>query len=319
MRTSQRSATGIAPEAASSREAIDLLGCVVALLLAAGAQPQQAAARPAPVALRLSAVATHIEAYEPVRLLLEAEVVAPEGLQGWLSVNPKGENTWLEVSGPAGTHKYRFLHFLGPRGVVAGYAPPKCVLYQTGYVASTESWVVYDFSACQFIFAAAGSYKLTASLQYFLGKTFDPHHSAQVECSPITISVTAPSDRLLPRLWAWPPQAVMFANGEDTFAYLVKEPADSSYACYARYALSGNEALVPAERIRLLKEIVEGKPPVQLLDLALLRLAELLDETQDYAGCKQCAARVLELETAPEWSKKAASELAQKADRLLGK
>jgi hypothetical protein len=193
--------------------------------------------------------------------------------------------------------------------------PAKAPTYEPGYTAQAELMVLYDFKRAEYLFPTPGRYEIRVMLDVFVGEDLESYRPVRVESNTVAITVKEADGGAY---WRWPWQAMLFMGSTSRLPGSSAKPETaSSYAHYARYALSQNEGMPAADRIAILKTLVESDPPQQIEDLALLRLAELLYKEKDYEGCRMYAARVGEPAFAPSPSKKKAAELIEKAGRTV--
>lgn len=188
-----------------------------------------------------------------------------------------------------------------------------------GFSLHDEIWMAQDFAGCRPMFWSPGIYKVRASALAKVGKDAQSRQEVTIESNTLLLSVAADKREQGPMMfWTWSASAgALLGLEDDPLPRLVRRAPESSYAEYARFALSADTDRPPEERISLLKDLIASDPPAQLADLALLRLARLLDEQKQYAACKDYASRVLRLDTAPPWRKLEAEQLVRGAETML--
>lgn len=275
-------------------------------LAAAQAPPQTGHFR-----LRLSLVQDEVSVAEPVRLLLEAQV--EDGpVAGLMLLEPAANRGQVTVTGVGATRKYQFRDLLGisPRVSLDMLPPRVFAVQETGARSQSELWLSYSRREGRYILAEPGRYQLQVFAMAFYGTEYDTAKIEQVSSNVASVTVREPADAESAELWQLPLQALLFLGRENSLSLLTHDHADSTYAHYARFALAADEAATVTDRTLLLRKVVDSPgAPLQLLDPALLRLADLLWRDGRLEDARTAYERVLQLPTASSTSKQAARKL----------
>jgi hypothetical protein len=175
-----------------------------------------------------------------------------------------------------------------------------------------DVWVIFDYSTNAYVFDRSGTYTIRAVARSFGSYTgqFPPATVLESNTIKVTVQLAEVSGGAL--VWRVPHWAALLTMGDDPSGHLSRyRPdyyGDDKWAKYAAYARALDEGLLDAERVRLLSFVLEGNPPDQLKDVALLLLAELLLKGKKYGEAKSVLEQIVALPTASLPSKATARE-----------
>lgn len=289
---------------------------IVSLAFTILAQGLATAESQAQLRLSIAPVSSEILASQPVRLPVELRVEGGS-FTGDFTLDPSAGRL-LFVLTSAGTGRRavsaRDLHGFAPADWIpmssgAGFAP--------GYVRAVDALALCDFERAQFIFCTAGEYKIQAVTQVFEGQDLESYKVVTLESNVLSIKVREPTGAEADAARLWKGQKPEPGPRLDTAAMqkIVTSYPGTSYAQYARFYLSGDDRVPATERLALTEDLVARKPPAQIEDLALLRLARLVYDRKDLSRSESLAKRVLSLPHASREAKQEASQLLDQIER----
>jgi len=273
-----------------------------------------------PLRLNLHVLADELLPCQPVRLLVSAQVAADRPFRGALTLSPEAGRGWVDIAGQGRQRTISFREVADPMLAPGDWLPPATAqTYPAGYQFETETdlLLLYDVRAGEYVIPEAGRYEVRVRIQGFEGQNLASYRPFVLKSNTVELPVgPVPDDmRFALSRWTWPWQASLVIGSKDGFAAILSVVPDSSYAQYARYALSQCPNVPIAEQITYLKQSVERILPSQIADLALLQLGELLRQQQDYEGSRSYTQRVLALSRAPKGSHRRAAELLARVAR----
>jgi hypothetical protein len=283
----------------------------VAALLVASMVLAQGAPKDPGVRIEISLPSPMIAVCEPLRLCISATatgdfdgVIAPWGVG----------RCGVVISGPTGERRKSDRDFGDPLEAPGDWLPyAASPRHPKGYVQGTDVWLLYDMQASEYIFPTPGKYQVKVWVPVFVGAGANRYKVVIAESQPVVVDVIASKYPRAQRLWLIPPQAVALSYGGNPLEQLASIEGVNDYGPYAAYVLSLDEKRPTEQRLSLLQQVVNGLPPYQLRDVALLDLADLAMQRKDYELAEQSAKRVMELSSAPPWRKAHAQRVLSEA------
>lgn len=265
------------------------MGLVSSALAQAGAQP------PLPIKVSLVACTDTIYTRQPVRLLVQLEVL--EQFQGCLfNLNEWSTRAIVHVNPSKDVHAPAFRSLVTGATIDDLPAAAEMRVYEPGYTQSADILLGYHYYDKKQFFAEPGEYEITVALNVFAGHDRRTARLDDVWSNPVHVTVLEPrgSEEAAAILW----MDMRLHNGllphRKQALELIERYPDTTYADYARFLLTRHndyrwadwslpvkERLPVDQQRALLKELLDANRIPQVMDAAWARLTELGGAARD--------------------------------------
>ncbi len=265
---------------------------LVAILCAACLAPTLAATTkqpPLPLKVSLLACTDTIYTRQPVRLLVQLEVI--ERFQGCIfNLNEWSTRAIVHVNPSKDVHAPAFRSLLTGPAIDDLPAAAEMRVYEPGYTQNADILVGYHYYDKKRFFAEPGEYEITVALNILAGHDRRTATLHDVLSNPAHVTVREPrgAEGAAAILWMNTPLHNGLVPHRKQALQLIEQYPDTTYADYARFLLTRHSDYrwadwsipvrerLPADQQRaLLKQVVNAERIPQVSDLAWSRLTEL--------------------------------------------
>ena len=250
---------------------------------------QADARQPLPIRVSLVACTDTIYTRQPVRLLVQLEVL--ERFQGCLfNLNEWSTRAIVHVNPSKDVHAPAFRSLVTGPTIDDLSAAAEMRVYEPGYTQSADILVGYHYYDKKQFFAEPGEYEVTVALNLFAGHDRRTAKLDDAWSNPVHVTVLEPppAEQGAAILWMNTPLHNGLVPHRKPALELIGRYPDTTYADYARFLLTRlndyrwadwsipmSERLSVPEQRALLQQVVDGGRVPQVIDAAWARLTEL--------------------------------------------